>query len=120
METFFNPISLPSIEKIVPQMKGVCRILFYLNHTRIFPGFVLKLPISNSYYSYFTNFLITSFDALDYIQKNGNKFLIKFHGSQDKRVFIDINDSRKVYSDQESGLLFIEINKYENKINYYI
>ena len=115
MEFLFTPISLYANEKISSQMKkAICKIIIQ-NQSHMYPGFLCKLPLPNDEYY---KVLITTYNVLDSIEKNDNKFIIKFFDTNFKTIKID--ESRKIYKDKESGLLFIEMMSDETSKNIFL
>ena len=127
MEFFSKPISIKASEKINSQMeKAVCKILIdnqNLNN-HIYPGFLCKIPFKST----FLYVLITTYDILELVIKNDNRFIIKFlemnykHENKNYSIIlynnIKLDNTRKIFKDEESGLLLVEIKSEERK-NYF-
>ena len=115
MEFLSKPISIRTSEKINTQMKkAVCKILIpNQSQNLMYPGFLCKIPFKSTLLSV----LITTYDILDLITKNDNKFILKFFEMKFKNIKLD--SSRKVFKDEDSGLLIIEIKSDESQNNHF-
>ena len=115
MEFLSKPISIRTSEKINTQMKkAVCKILIPNQAQNLmYPGFLCKIPFKST----FLSVLITTYDILDLITKNDNKFIIKFFEMNFKNIKLD--SSRKIFKDEDSGLLIIEIKSDESQNNHF-
>jgi len=114
IEGQLNSIPKLRVKKIVTQMeKGICRI-YLKNSSSKGTGFFCKIKLFDK----ILPVLITNNHVLNEHDLKNNKSIKLFIDQNVKEI--EINDSRRIYTDKEIDITIIEINEDKDGIKYYL